>query len=226
MQRLSCLLFAVALVACSSDGLFSSEAEEAEAIAPDSAVGGGDVVSASRSGVHPRWVLYDGGGEAVRAIVTGVSHSRAPSQKPNPQDGETYDPLNPPHDQCVYLSAIEGRRLMKPARFELASGEMAPCYQERELSRYYLNSNCSGDVYYRRAPKILKIEGQMYWTKGKVRRVETAYTRYGDGTCGEQHPNPPDGHDDAKGIVYPLESAPDWLTGALDNPPYEVRPAY
>jgi hypothetical protein len=225
-------LGAVALAACSTD----DTSPEAKAVGPDSSIddahraeddvrdeqtdvsnseddggsGGG-----AATGLHPRWVLYDGDGDAVEAIV----NAPYPAQNQylmNQPTGTAVEPttLSP---SCVSVRAVGSEVLPVAVPIDRTTGEIDPCVTDYTQSAYYLDSQCSGTPHI--VPSVFFIaivEQEVLWPKGEIIEPSTAYRRV-NGSCEEQT---------YANKLVPLQPVPSWIRDRLPNPPYTVKAEY
>jgi hypothetical protein len=178
--------------------------------AEDGGNGGG-----GSTGVHPRWVLYDGNGDSVDAIVS--SPSRAPDQSPmNQPAGAVVDPTSVQRD-CASVIAIGNDVLPVSVPFELATGDIGRCATDYTQMVYYLDAQCRGTAYMTASAFFIARVGQeVVWPQGEIVEPSSFY-RMNDGTCEERT---------STTKLVPLQPVPTWIRDALPNPPYTVRPEY
>ncbi len=232
-----CFVMTITLVACSTD----NSSPDAKAVSPDASVAdtrhsedvraesdtsnpSGDATSSDNdggsgaggvSGVHPRWVLYDGHGEAVEAIVggPGLSLDRHPAYQPV---GTVIDPESANHD-CVLVAAIGDESMPMPVSYHLPTGTIGPCAYDYTSLVVYLDAQCSGDPYLNPSNFfVVKVGQDSVWPQGEIVQPDTVYST-ASGTCQEQS-------NSTKLVSF--QPVPSWIRDALPTPPYTVRPEY
>lgn len=204
------LIAVVVACACLSSCSQSPSSEpEAEADEPDEhEEENNEPGNGGADDVHPRWVLYDGDGEAVDAIV---GHSI-----PRPEWGSgSYDPESVTR-RCVSVRQIGDRMVpLGGAFFDTETGDMATCTGHYEPNVVFLDEECEGRRF-ASSSHYYNVGGEVMWPEGELREPEAAFRPNSDGECIEVSAD----------VVYPLEPVASHIRNALDNPPYEVRAEY
>lgn len=165
--------------------------------------------------LHPRFLLYDGDGNAVKAMV-GAPTLAIDQYPANQPVGTVIDPSAMPR-KCVSIGAIGGTILPVGASFELDTGELAPCSTGFESLVSYIDAQCSGAPHViTSAFSIIKVGQAALWPQGEI--VEPArYYQMSDGICQERNYSQK---------LVPLEPVPASIAEALPNPPYTVKVEY
>lgn len=176
----------------------------------DGGTGGG-----GSTGVHPRWVLYDGSGDPVDAIVTAPF--LAPNEYPAAQSvGTTIDPGSTPLN-CASVRAFNSDVLPAPFVYHLPSGSLSQCASDQSESAIYLDSQCAGTEHFGASVfHVLKVGQEVLWPKGEIVEPDTVYS-LDNGSCVERSNS---------SKLIPFQPVPAWIRDALPNPPYTVRPEY
>ena len=196
-------------------GCSSNERPQADAVEP-----GDDTTDNGSNGAapHPRWVLYDGDGNPVDAIVSPAQFEPALPETPV---GEQFDPEAA--EPTCFSTRVRGQRRLRWTSYSLESGELAPCTRDlRTYNIIYRNSDCTREgtetlVRASNSSVLRKWRGQIVWPEGRVRAIDQAYREGPDGSCNE-----------ARGVdaVIPVKQVPGVYRAVFDNPPYSLEVHY
>jgi hypothetical protein len=163
----------------------------------------GDVGQSTGSMFAPRWVLRDGDGELVEAIVTPGFDPR------DTRDGvESIDEL-----RCFSVQSL-GSQLLR-GNFELQTGDLGPCLFEAFGS--YVDSSCSEYLFGSRAQMAVDSNGIPLVAGDRLREAQI-YRRTPDGDCIE--------NTDFRASGWRSVPAPSQIRDAFSNPPYSISAEY
>ena len=211
-----------------------SDSEDAEAVPANAQENGNNAENPNNNdspgggsgvGANPRWVLYDGDGEAVNAIVSSTILG---TELGSPEDGDLIDPFETP--QCVSVEAFEYLELIRSVAYHLPTGEMAPCYEGyRDVDSpfddagfHYADPECQGDRYFTGTiPRYESKTGDLLWGSGEAIEFDEYY-RWNE-TDGEIECR---SYSHSSRVLIPVEPVPNEVLDALDNPPYDLRPEF